>query len=54
MTCETCKHNYQSYHCMGCDNYEGSIDDLESFCGYCNFEYGSENCGNCVWNMEME
>ena len=52
MSCGTCRHNYQSYHCMGCDSYNGNIDDLEPFCTYCNYTYGTDNCGNCVWNME--
>ena len=51
--CEKCKHNYQSYHCMGCNNYYGNIDDLESFCSYCENTPYEDGCENCVWNMEM-
>ena len=51
--CEKCKHNYQSYHCMGCNNYYGNIDDLESFCSYCENTPYEDGCDNCVWNMEM-
>lgn len=52
-TCKTCRWDYQSYHCMGCDNYKGSEDDLDPFCNYCEHTYGSDNCENCVWNFDM-
>lgn len=50
--CRKCKHNYQSYHCMGCNAYYGNIDDLEPFCSYCNNIYSTDDCENCVWNFE--
>ena len=49
MNCNKCRHNYQSYHCMGCDSYDGNIEELQSFCGYCNHTKGSDSCNNCVW-----
>ena len=51
--CEKCKHNYQSYHCMGCQHYYGNIDDLEPFCKYCNNTPYEDGCENCVWNFSM-
>ncbi len=49
MECENCRYNYQSYHCMGCSSYDGDLEDLETFCYYCNYNRGSDACGNCVW-----
>lgn len=51
-TCKECRWDYNSYHCMGCNNFKGSEDDLDPFCNYCNITYGSDGCGNCVWNGE--
>ena len=53
-TCKECKYDYYSHHCMGCDNYEGNIDELEPLCNQCEHTYGSEECEQCVWNFDME
>lgn len=53
-TCKECKHDYYSHHCMGCDNYKGSEDDLDPLCNYCEHTPYEDACGNCVWNFEME
>ena len=47
--CDKCKWNHKSYHCMDCDSYDGNLDELESFCGYCNHNKDSHSCNNCVW-----
>lgn len=51
--CKVCGQVYQSYHCLDCHYYYGDEEELEPFCRYCNYTLGSENCNNCVWNMEM-
>ena len=50
--CQGCKYDYQSHHCIGCDNYNGNIDDLEPLCNECEFTYGTDYCENCVWNFD--
>ena len=49
MDCKKCRWNHGSYHCMDCDSYDGDINELQPFCGYCNHTKGSDSCGNCVW-----
>lgn len=50
--CQGCKYGYQSHHCIGCDNYNGNIDDLEPLCNQCEYTYGTDYCENCVWNFD--
>lgn len=50
--CQGCKYDYQSHNCISCDNYNGSIDDLEPLCNQCEFTYGTDYCENCVWNFD--
>lgn len=52
-TCKECRWDYNSYHCMGCDNHDGNIDDIDPFCNYCEHTPYEDACENCVWNMEM-
>ena len=52
-TCEECKYDYNSYHCMGCDNFKGSEDDLDPFCNYCEHTPYEDACENCVWNFSI-
>ena len=52
MNCKKCRWREGSYHCMGCDSYNGDLNELETFCGYCNYEKGSNACTNCVWHLE--
>lgn len=47
--CNNCRWDYRSYHCMDCDSYDGNLDELETFCGYCNHKKGGDSCNNCVW-----
>ena len=47
--CKNCRWAYGSYHCMDCKNYDGKIEELQPFCGYCNHNKGSNYCCNCVW-----
>ena len=49
--CDTCKWNYQSYHCYSCSSYDGDLDACDTFCGYCNYHYGDDNCNNCVYYL---
>lgn len=50
--CEKCRYGMGSYHCLGCNENESEIEDLKSFCPYCNSNYGDERCNNCVWYSE--
>ena len=52
MDCKKCRYVKGSYHCMDCDSYDGHIDKLQPFCGYCNHQKGSDSCNNCVWEKK--
>lgn len=47
--CENCRFDVGSYHCIDCEKNVVEFNDLKSFCPYCNYQKGSEECGNCVW-----
>lgn len=49
ISCDDCKYDYNSYHCVDCSIFTGNPDDCQSFCSYCLNNYGDDDCNNCYY-----